>query len=457
MRLSSVLLALVSPALLGQALNFGTFLGGVKDPSGAGIPNAKVVLTRTETGTVRETMTDNEGNYRFPEVPAGRYRFEFEHAGFRKVVRDQIALSAGQSLRVDGDLTLGSVTESVVVDAKVAEVDTNTANVGSTVFGSQVRELALNTRSFTQLMTLQPGVASSQAQQPGFGSNTSVPFSFNGAQQSSNNWLVDGGRNIDTYNGNNLTMVNLDAIAEVRIERNAYSVEYGRNSGAQINVITKSGTNAIHGSLFEFFRNDRMDARNFFAAVKPKNRYNNFGGTFGGPIRKDKLFVFVANEYRRIVQTTGTRTTIVPTAAQLNGDFSGGRTISDPTTKVPFPGNRIPSALIDPNALALLNTYYARPTPGFQQGALNFSSSAPDVSSSQPCAIPPGNSDSRSSVISALGIRLHQDAMAQMLTVSIVIFRAAISRNGTLLPCPLINRILRKPWRARLRPMSLTY
>jgi len=117
-------------------------------------------------------------------------------------------------------------------------VDTATANVGSTIFGSQVQEIALNTRSFTQLMTLQPGVSSQQAQQPGFGSNTSVPFSFNGGQTSANNWTLDGGRNIDTFNGNNLSMVNLDAIAEVRIERNAYSAEYGRNGGAQVNVVT---------------------------------------------------------------------------------------------------------------------------------------------------------------------------------------------------------------------------
>jgi outer membrane receptor protein involved in Fe transport len=373
-----LLLILTVQGLLGQALNSGTILGTVRDPSGAGVPQTKILSTRSETSTVRETSTDGEGNYRFLDVAPGTYRLEMEHAGFRKEVREQVAISAGQSLRVDGSLTIGSVSDAVVIDEKVAEVDTNTANVGSTVYGSQVRELALNTRSFTQLMTLQPGVASSQAQQPGFGSNTSVPFSFNGAQQSSNNWLVDGGRNIDTYNGNNLTMVNLDAIAEVRIERNAYSVEYGRNSGAQINVITKSGTNAIHGSLFEFFRNDIMDARNFFASVKPKNRYNNFGGTIGGPLRKDKLFLFLSNEYRRIIQTTGTRTTIVPTAAQLAGNFSGGRTISDPTTKIPFPGNQIPPSLFDPSALTYLNTYYARPTPGFQQGALNFSSSAPD-------------------------------------------------------------------------------
>ncbi len=142
-----------------------------------------------------------------------------------------------------------------------------------------------------------------------------MPFSFNGGQQSSNNWLLDGGRNQDTYNGNNLTMVNLDAIAEVRIERNAYSAEYGRNSGAQVNVITRSGTNSFHGSAFEFFRNDQLDARNFFAKAKPKNRYNNFGWTLGGPVKKDKVFFFLSNEYRRIWQSTGTRTAIVPTPA----------------------------------------------------------------------------------------------------------------------------------------------
>jgi Carboxypeptidase regulatory-like domain/TonB-dependent Receptor Plug Domain len=259
---------LLTNSLLGQGLSFGTFSGTVKDPSGAAITETKVRITRTDTGAVREAITDAEGNYRFIDVAAGVYRFEFEHEGFRREVRDKISISAGQNLHVDANLTIGAVTEAVQVDAKVAEVDRDTGNVGSTVYGTQVRELALNTRSFTQLMTLQPGVASSQAQQPGFGSNTSVPFSFNGAQQSSNNWLVDGGRSIDTYNGNNLSLINLDAIAEVRIERNAYSVEYGRNSGAQINVITKSGTNSVHATLFEFFRNDKMDARNFFAAVK---------------------------------------------------------------------------------------------------------------------------------------------------------------------------------------------
>ena len=368
----------IAAALSAQTMNTGTLLGTVRDPSGATLPDATVRIQRTDPPFERAVRTDDAGNYFVPQVPIGTYQLSFEKTGFQKLVRSQVDLSAGQSLRVDTTLAIGSVAEAVEVSTQVAQVDTATGNVGSTIYGSQVQEIALNTRSFTQLMTLQPGVSSMQAQQPGFGSNTSVPFSFNGGQTSANNWTLDGGRNIDTFNGNNLSMVNLDAIAEVRIERNAYSAEYGRNGGAQVNVITKSGSNAFHGTLFEFFRNDKLDARNFFAPVRPKNRYNNFGGTLGGPIVRDKLFFFVSNEYRRIQQNTGTRTSTVPTEAQIRGDFSGGRTIMNPATGQPFPGNQIPANLIDPNAVAIIRTYYQPPTPGFQQGALNYSSTEPD-------------------------------------------------------------------------------
>ena len=372
--LTPILVALLSA----QTMNTGTFLGTVKDASGAGVPDATVRVLRSNPPFDRQTTSRADGSYLFPQVPVGTYQVTFEKPGFQKSVRSGVELSASQFLRVDSALTIGSVSESVEISTQVNQVDTATANVGSTIYGSQVQEIALNTRSFTQLMTLQPGVSSQQAQQPGFGSNTSVPFSFNGGQTGANNWTLDGGRNIDSFNGNNLSMVNLDAIAEVRIERNAYSAEYGRNGGAQINVITKSGTNDLHGTLFEFFRNDKMDARNFFAPVRPKNRYNNFGGTVGGAVIKNKLFFFLSNEYRRIQQNTGTRTGTVPTAAQLAGDFSGGRVINNPATGLPFASNRIPANLIDSNALALIRTYYQPPTPGFQQGALNFTSTQPD-------------------------------------------------------------------------------
>lgn len=373
-----LVLAVGIAGVYAQTLNTRTFLGTVSDPSGAAVPEATVRVVREGTSFERVTATGPDGTYQLLEIPAGRYRIAVEKTGFQRGEQAGLELSAGQTLRVDLHLSVGAVTETVQVEARIAQVDTATANVGSTIFGSHVQELALNTRSFTQLIRLQPGVNSMQAQQPGFGSNTLVPFSISGGQTSSNNWLLDGGRNIDTYNGNNLTMVNLDAIAEIRIERNAYSAEFGRNAGAQINVISRSGSNRMHGRLFEFFRNDKLDSRNFFATTKPKNRYNNFGGTVGGPIKRDKLFFFLSNEYRRIIQATGTRTSIVPTPEQIAGDFSGGRVISHPDTKQPFPNNRIPASLLDPNAQILVKNYYAQPTPGFRQGALNFSSSAPD-------------------------------------------------------------------------------
>lgn len=375
MRLLFCLVLLTLPSVA-QTFNNGTFLGTVTDPSGAAVPGATVRVVRDDPPFRREVTSDAAGNYQVAQVPPGVYRFEFEKSGFQKSQVTQVNLSAAQLARVDVQMTVGSVSETVKVETPVAQVDTASANIGSTVYGTQVQELALNTRSFTQLMTLQPGVSSQQAQQPGFGSNTSVPFSFSGGQTSANNWTLDGGRNIDTFNGNNLAMVNLDAIAEVRIERNAYTSEYGRNGGAQVNVVTKSGTNTFHGSLFEFFRNDKLDARNFFANRRPKNRYNNFGGTVGGPIKKDKVFFFLSNEYRRIWQSTGTRTAIVPTDAQIAGDFSATRAIRDPLTNQPFANGRIPASRIDPNAVALIRTYYLR--PNFQQGALNFTSAEPD-------------------------------------------------------------------------------
>ena len=371
-----------SPSLLGQILNTGTFLGTVRDSSGASVPGVTVRLVRESPAFTQVVTTDDGGKYLVPGVPIGDYRIEFEKGGFKRLLRSGVQLSAGQSLLVDGELQVGAVSESVNVSAAVAQVDTATANLGSTVSGKQVQELLLSTRSFTQLVALEPGVSigtsSSAGQQPGFASNSTVPYSFNGAGTFSNNWLLDGGRNVDVFNGNQPTLVNLDAIAEVYIERNAYSSEYGRNGGAQINVITKSGSNAFHGSLFEFFRNDKLDARNFFAVAKPKTRWNNFGGTLGGPIKKDKLFFFLSNEYRRIRQVASIRTSIVPTTAQVAGDFSGGRTITDPDSGLPFSGNRIPTSRLDPNAQILLKNYYPPPTPGFLRGALNFSSAEPD-------------------------------------------------------------------------------
>jgi hypothetical protein len=372
----TLFLLVVATLSFAQTMNTGAFLGNVTDPSGAAIAGAKVRLERIDPPLAREIFSDQRGEYMAQEVPPGEYRIVISAQGFEKTVRTGIAISPGQSLRVDQALKLGAITDTVTISEKVSTVETASPNVGSNIYADQVTELALNTRSFTQLLQLQPGVLSNQDQEQGFGSNTSVSVSFNGAPQGANNITLDGTRNLDPYNGNNPTMVNLDAIAEVRVERNAYSAEYGRNSGAQINVVTKGGSNSYHGSAFEFFRNDKLNARNFFAIARPKNRYNNFGWTVGGPVLKNKLFFFLSNEYRRIWQNTGVRTGQVLTDAELSGRFTG-RTIRDPLGGT-FSGGVIPASRLDPQAQILAQNFFPRPTPGFARGNLNYTSSEPD-------------------------------------------------------------------------------
>jgi hypothetical protein len=235
------------------------------------------------------TQTNSGGNYHRLDIPSGVYSVLFEKTGFRSFSRTHVALSAGESLTVDASLPLGSVHQSVTIRGGVTRVNTATANLGNTVFSTQVDNIPLVSRSFTQLMELEPGVNSDMPQAPGFGSNTLVSFSFNGVGESSNNYLVDGGRDIEPYNGNNLTIVSLDAVSEISIQNNDYSTQYGRDAGAISNVITKTGTNQIHGSLFEYFQNNAMDARNFFATSTPEDRYNDFGGSVV-PIKKNKAF-----------------------------------------------------------------------------------------------------------------------------------------------------------------------
>ncbi|HEX7362026.1 MAG TPA: TonB-dependent receptor [Bryobacteraceae bacterium] len=361
-----------------QTSNTGTFIGTVKDQTGAAIPNTEVSLTNQATQRRQETTSNNSGGYQFLEVPIGTYRLDFVKHGFKSFVRTAIPLSAGQSLKVDAVLAVGSAQQTVTVTSSVSAVNTVSATLGSHVFQAQIQNIPLSTRTFPQLVSLQPGVASHEPQQPGFASNTSASFSFAGTSTDGTNVLLDGGRNEDTYNGNNYVSISLDAVQEMHIVRNDYGVQFGRNAGGTINVITKTGTNQFHGDLYEFFRNDVLNARNFFAAGRPETRYNDFGGTLGGPIIKNKLFFFFSGEFRRIAEATSTRVGRVPTAAQLDGDFSGLSAIHDPTTGNPFPNNQIPSAILDSNAEALLRNYYPPPSAGFNVGGENYTSSEPD-------------------------------------------------------------------------------
>ncbi|HTV54807.1 MAG TPA: TonB-dependent receptor [Terriglobia bacterium] len=375
------LFVLAPVGALAQAANAGEILGAVKDPSGASIPDVAVSLINESSGWRRVTQTNSAGNYYLLDVPSGVYSVLFEKTGFRGFGRTHVALSAGESLTLNASLPLGSVHQSVTVRGGATRVNTATANLGNTVFNTQIENIPLVSRSFTQLVELEPGVASDIAQTPAFGSNTSVPFAASGVgtnSESANNFLVDGGRDIEPYNGNNLNIVSEDAISEISFQSNDYSTQYGRDAGAITNAITKSGTNQVHGSLFEYFQNNAMDSRNFFATSTPEDRYNDFGATVGGPIKKNKAFLFLSYEGRRIILSTGTRTAIVPTMAQINGDFSGLAPITNPVTGAPFPNNQIPASMLNSNSQLILENYYARPTPGFHQGPLNFTASNPD-------------------------------------------------------------------------------
>jgi len=255
----------------------GSISGAVKDPTGAVVSNARVTVTNTDTGvTVRTIKTDSGGNYSAQLLPIGHYQITVEAPGFSKAVRKGIALNVNDKLTENLSLQVGSTQESVTVEANPMQVELHSATATGVVDGTQIRELSLNTRNYEQLVTLVPGVSSSATSSqiyPGafapLGTNV-VTFSINGARTSQNNWTIDGADNVDR--GSNLTLLSfpsVDAIDEFKVVRGAYEPEFGRGGGAQVNVVTKSGTNTFHGSGYEFFRNDVLTANNFFQQSRP--------------------------------------------------------------------------------------------------------------------------------------------------------------------------------------------
>jgi hypothetical protein len=263
-------------------------------------------------------------------------------------------------------LKVGAVSEQVTVTGAPPVVNTVTANEGNTITGQQVNSLPLTNRVFTQLMSLEPGVSMPVVVDPGFGSNSSVNFSVNGVRDDENNLLIDGVRNADTFGGNAFVTPNLFAVSEVRIDNNDYTATAGRSAGAQVNLVTRSGTNKFHGDVFEFFRNNAFNAENYFSTSSPEDRHNDFGYDVGGPIKKDRLFFFWSQEWRRIVVNSGPAIAVAPTADERAGNFSESLIQPiDPTTGQPFPNNTIPSGRIDPNATLLLSTHRRRPGEPF--------------------------------------------------------------------------------------------
>ena len=335
------LLAMAVAACLAAQDISATIGGTVLDASGGGVANAKVTITNTDRNqVVRELTTETAGTYSAPLLPIGNYSIKVEAKGFKTETRTGIVLNAKDSLKINIELQVGAITETVEVKTQATAVELGTTANASTIEGTQVRELSLSTRNYEQLVALMPGVTANTTDQLYIGNSSpagtaaTLPFSVNGNRNSANNWTVDGADNVDR--GSNLTLMtfpSVDSIAEFKVERSLYTADTGRAGGAQINVVTKSGTNQYHGDLYEFVRNNAFEANNWInnaqnvlvngSVQPPPLRWNDFGGTVGGPVplgRKDnhKTFFFFSEEARRI-HTYTTFNPTLPTQAMIQG------------------------------------------------------------------------------------------------------------------------------------------
>jgi len=358
----------------------GTISGTVSDSSGAVIPNAEVTITHQQTGAKRVVTTNESGFYTATALDPGTYTVTAKIAGFKTLAKAGIELHVADEVVVPIVLEVGTPTQTVEVTAAATMVETRSGEVSNVIGTQQIQELPLNGRSFVQLTLLVPGAAPSDTENPRFtGLLGGVDISMSGSPANSNAWLVDGVDNVDHGSGRTILVYpSVDSIEEFKVERNSYGADSPSASGAQVNLITKSGTNKYHGSVYEFWRNDLLDANNFFLnqAGKPKAelRSNNFGYTFGGPVKKDKLFFFWSEEWRREVRGV-TRISSVPTDLERQGNFSV-RSVANPTrpispfTGLPFPNDTIPSdcanaaGCLSPGGLALMQLYPHENTPG---------------------------------------------------------------------------------------------
>lgn len=360
--------------LYGQAVT-GTIFGNVSDPSGALVAGATIRSINTGTSETRSATTDAQGAYLFPTVPPGTYRIEAEANGFKKIVRDGISVGVNQNARVDIRLEVGSLSQEVRVSEDAPIVDTRQAQLGSTVDRERVQDLPLNGRNVYSLVSLLPGVVRTTTLT--VGDNNGNFVAANGSRTRQSNFLLDGGFNNSLYRNGGNQAPNPDAVGEFRLLTSNFDAEFGRLSGAVVNVVTKSGTNHLHGSLFEFLRNNDLNAKNFFQPTVTPLHQNQFGASAGGPIIRDKTFFFASYQGLRIRTSSFVNNGITPTAAERNGDLSSlpvNQRPLDPTTHAPFPGAMIPASLLDPVAQNILNMV---PYPNTADG--RFQASAPSM------------------------------------------------------------------------------
>src|ERR1041385_6519744 len=327
-----------------QSSTTGNITGTVRDPQGAAVPKAEVTITDEKTGRSRTVTATEDAFYNATSLPAGMYSISTAPSGFKKTITNGVELHVNENKTVNLDLQVGAVTETVTVTSESTPVELRSGEVSSLISEKQVMELPLNGRNYAQLALMVPGVspvtqagAGGAFATRGTGLNAGVDMSVNGNQSNTNLWTVDGVNNMDV--GSNRTLLvfpSIDSIQEFRVERNSFSAEFGQAQGAVVNLITKGGSNEFHGTAFEFFRNDALNANNFFlnrsGHPKPQLEYNNFGGNFSGPIVKNRVFFFWSEEWRR-ERRGQVLSAHVPTAAEKLGDFSGA--LSGPLPRDP--------------------------------------------------------------------------------------------------------------------------
>ena len=369
---------LLSSSAWGQTT--GSFSGTVTDPSGAAVVGAKVTVISPQTGLTRTTESSDLGTYQASLLPPGNYEIVVEAAGFQKYTRTDLILLVNQVNRIDVSLIIGTAQQQVAVHGNETTVDTTTPTLSQVFNNRAVTNLPLNGRNFLQLTVLVPGsvpgIPMTQNFTPTSQGTSSLNLpQVNGLRNQSNNVLLDGTSDNEIFLGEAAAVPSPDAIQEFSMQTNLYGAEFGRGAGSIVNVVTKSGTDSFHGSLYEYFRNDALDARNYFALARPPLHRNQFGGALGGPIIKKHTFFFVNYDGTRLTEGV-TSTGTVPTLLEKDGNFSQDAVKPiNPATGLPFPNNTIPMTSWDPVAKNLLQFY---PDPNVGTNLYTSSPSAPN-------------------------------------------------------------------------------
>src|SRR5215813_10142207 len=357
--LATFVTLLGSVAVFGQTRDTAAIFGGVSDSQGAAIPGASVTLTSNSTGQVRKILTNESGQYLFPSLPIGTYSIVVEQAAFKRYERTGILLQANENVKVDVSLEVGDVKTTVSVEAAASQVEVRSSTIKETVNQARIVELPLWGRNAADLALIATGVTAFSSNSGDINSSWRPrgvkEFSVNGSRNNNVRFTLDGGANMDNLMNTNLPFPFPDAVQEFSVETSNMSLDQGNSSAGSVNVVTKSGTNEIHGDVFWFVRNTQLNASNFFSREQDQLKRNQTGFTLGGPLRKNKLFAFGGYQQLWIRTASGATRVQTLTADERRGNFSSNPiTIYDPQSGQPFPQNMIPQNRLSPGALKLL-------------------------------------------------------------------------------------------------------